>query len=60
MNDNDKDDRRDRQQRKRSKAQEIRDETLHRRKNPYKRENVNYDYYIQEEALEDEWFEQNN
>lgn len=60
MNDNDRDDRRDRSDRRRSNAQEIREDTPHHRREPYKRQHVNYNDYLQEEALEDEWFEQNN
>lgn len=60
MKDNDIDDRRDRGQQRRSKAQEgIPHDTPQRRKDPYKRDRVDYNGYLQEEALEDEWFENN-
>jgi hypothetical protein len=52
-----KDDRQDRYQRRRGRAHEdTRDHTPRRRRTPYKREQVDYDHYLQEE-LEDEDFE---
>lgn len=63
MNDKvEKDDRRDRYQRRRGRAQGgLQDDAQQprRRTNPYKREQVDYDHYLQEEELEDEWFEHN-
>lgn len=57
-----KDDRRERYQRRRGRAQGgLQDDApRHRRTNPYKREQVDYDHYLQEEELEDEWFEHNS
>ncbi len=53
-----RDDRQERYQRRRSYThQDIQDGTPRRRRAPYKREHVDYDHYLQEEALEDEWFE---
>ena len=50
--------------RRRSRAQTDQpDDTLtqrSRRLDPYQRDRHNYDDYLQEEALEDEWFEQNS
>ncbi len=61
MSDNHKDDDRDRRQDRRSQAQEgTPNDTPQRRKDPYKRDRVDYNDYLQEEALEDEWFEQNS
>lgn len=64
MKDNDRDERRDRGQQRRSKAQEVTPhdtphDTPPRRKDPYKRDRVDYNDYLQEEALENEWFENN-
>lgn len=60
MKDNYRDDDYDRRQR-RSQAQEgTQNDTPHRRKDPYKRDRVDYNDYLQEADLEDEWFEQNN
>jgi hypothetical protein len=62
MNDNHRDDDRDRHQQRRSQAQEgIQNDTPQRRKDPYKRDRIDHrNDYLQEEALEDEWFEENN
>ena len=63
MRDNDRleDHRGHHNQRRRSQAQEgIQDDTPHRRRDPYKRDRADYNDYLQEEALEDEWFEKNN
>jgi hypothetical protein len=52
-----RDDRQERYQRRRSHAHKnVQDDTTHRRREPYKREQVDYDD-LQEE---DEWFEHNN
>lgn len=55
-----KDDRRERYQRRRGRAHGgLQDDSPRRRRAPYKREQVDYDHYLQEEELEDEWFEHN-
>lgn len=54
-----RDDRQERYQRRRTQAhRSIRDSVPHQRRTPYKREQVDYDDYLQEE-LEDEWSEHN-
>lgn len=57
----DKDDRQDRDERRRNKTQEriIDDVPRRRRLKPYKREQTDYDDYLQDEALENDWFDQN-
>jgi hypothetical protein len=60
-NNSERDDRLERYQRRRSRAQQsIQNDAPRQRRAPYKRENVDYDHYLQEEELEDEWFEHNN
>lgn len=57
-----KNDRQDRYQRRHTYAEDSIDEDKsipRRRRAPYKREQVDYDHYLQEE-LEDEWFGFNN
>jgi len=56
-----RDDRQERYQRRRSHANKsVQNDTTPRRRTPYKREQVDYDHYLQEEELEDEWSEHNN
>lgn len=58
--DTNRDDRRERYNKRRDDAVHGSvEDTPHRRRAPYKREHVDYDHYLQEEALEDDWFEQN-
>ena len=62
MTDNDnKTDRRERYNKKREDTARgsTHEQTPHRRRAPYKREHIDYDHYLQEEALDDDWFEQN-
>ena len=60
-NNTERDDRQERYQRRRSNAHKsIPIEAPPRRRAPYKRQHVDYDHYLQEEELEDEWFEHNS
>jgi len=61
MSENDKSERQDRYQRRHSQASEgISEELLNKRRDPYKRDRADYKDFLQEEALEDEWFDQHN
>lgn len=55
-----KDDRQERYERKHHRSRAIASEMPRRRRTPYKREQVDYDHYLQEEGLDDEWFEHDN
>lgn len=61
MTQHDKDVRQNRSERKRGQAKEriIDDTPRHRRSEPYKREQVDYNDYLQDEALENDWFDDN-
>ena len=54
-----KDDRQERYERKHIRDRTIASDTPRRRRTPYKREQVDY-HYLQEEGLDDEWFEHDN
>jgi hypothetical protein len=60
--DDNKEDRRDRFNKRRDDTARggVPEPTPHIRRTPYRREHVDYDYYLQEEALEDDWFDKNN
>ena len=58
MNQNEKEDRKERYERRHDHVQKEVTDSAARRKTPYKRKNIDYDDYLEEE-MPDEWFEQN-